>query len=233
MFTVKTQVFYWLSHMALIRKVCISKWTICVMCICKKKIKSGLCDLWPFGTFFLQHKSTFTHLFSMQDFMCLSTITLVYTVFDTPNSFFSLLPNAFNAVVHAAGDLHQPALLMPLSERSLIHLQRNPICTMTDTIPSILLHQHQVWTGNDLVSADLCDHTNTTRNDSCFGLSSTHPTQARGHKHTARQVTRAQVPPAGVQHSQLHRKTGRQQLHIMYTINVLHRFCSPLKFHVP
>lgn len=152
-------------------------------------------------------------------------------IFDSP-SFFSLLPNAFNAVVHAAGDLHQPALLMSLPERSLIHLQRNRHYSFSPASSASGINE--VLMGNDLVSADLCDHTNTTRNDSCFGLSSTHPAQARGHKDTARQVTRAQVPSAGIQHSQLHRKTGRQELgHVMYTINVLYLFCSSLKFHVP
>lgn len=39
----------------------------------------------------------------------------------------SLLPDAFNALLHAAGHLHQPALLMSLSERSLIHLHSHHI----------------------------------------------------------------------------------------------------------
>lgn len=56
------------------------------------------------------------------------------------------------------------------------------------------------------MSADLCNHANTTGNGGSFSLSSTHSPQARGHKDTARQVTGAQVPPAGIQHSQLHRQ---------------------------
>lgn len=60
--------------------------------------------------------------------------------------------------------------------------------------------------GNDWTSTDLRNQANTASNDSSFSLSSTHSTQARGHKDTAWQVIRAQVPPASIQHSQLHRK---------------------------
>lgn len=58
------------------------------------------------------------------------TLTLIMT--------FSLLPDAFNAVIQAAGDLHQPALLVSLSERSLIHLHRNQIHTPTNSISFFL-----------------------------------------------------------------------------------------------
>lgn len=70
---------------------------------------------------------------------------------------------------------------------------------------SSILAQQSVLTGNYL-----CNHTNAACDDGSFCLSSAHAPQARGHKDTATQVIRAQVPPAGVQHSQLH---GRTQGH--------------------
>lgn len=57
--------------------------------------------------------------------------------------------------------------------------------------------------------ADLCDNANAASNYGSFSLSSTHSPQARRHKDTTRQVTGAQVPPAGIQHRQLHTKIQR------------------------
>lgn len=57
--------------------------------------------------------------------------------------------------------------------------------------------------------ADLCNNANAAGNYSSFSLSSTHSPQARRHKDTTRQVTGAQVPPAGIQHRQLHTKIQR------------------------
>lgn len=37
-----------------------------------------------------------------------------------------MLPDACDAALHIAGDLHHPALLVSLSERSLVDLHRNP-----------------------------------------------------------------------------------------------------------
>lgn len=39
----------------------------------------------------------------------------------------SVLPDAFDALLQAAGHLHQPALLVSLSERSLVHLHGHRI----------------------------------------------------------------------------------------------------------
>ena len=61
------------------------------------------------------------------------------------------------------------------------------------------------------ISADLSNHADAAGNDCSFSLSSTHAPQARGEEDAAPQVVRAQVPPAGVQHSQLHTKTRGNQ----------------------
>ena len=118
------------------------------------------------------------------------------------------LPDALNAVLHAAGDLHQPALLMSFSKRSLIHLH-----TKTDSMTlthrtSLTLAQQSVLTGNDL-----CNHANAAGDDGSFSLSAAHAPQPRGHKDTPTQVVRAQVPPACVQHGQLHRQGNSFETH--------------------
>lgn len=47
----------------------------------------------------------------------------------------SVLPDAFDALLHAAGHLHQPALLVSLPERSLVHLHSSPSPLETETVP--------------------------------------------------------------------------------------------------
>lgn len=121
----------------------------------------------------------------------------------THDDVFSLLPDAFNAVIQAAGDLHQPALLISLSKRSLVHLHGNQIHSHTDTRHFPCSCSVREFMGKDSTETDLRDHTNTTGDDGSFCLSSTHAPQTGGHKHASPQVIRAQVPAAGIQHGEL------------------------------
>lgn len=51
-----------------------------------------------------------------------------------------MLPDACDAVLYVAGDLHHPALLVSLSERSLVNLRRNSfIQTLRNFLHSCLL----------------------------------------------------------------------------------------------
>lgn len=78
--------------------------------------------------------------------------------------------------------------------------------------------------GNDLKPADLCNHTDAAGNDGSFSLSATHSPQARGHKHTPPQITRAQVPPASIQYRQLQKRTTNTNLKQALQRALLH-FC--------
>lgn len=65
-----------------------------------------------------------------------------------------MLPDASDAVLHVAGDLHHPALLMSLSERSLVDLRRNShIQTLQNFLHSCLLSSELEVTGIQPTSA--------------------------------------------------------------------------------
>lgn len=102
----------------------------------------------------------------------------------------------------------------------------------TDTLTqrtSFILALPAVFMGIDWTPTDLCNHANTTGNDGSFSLSATHAPQAGGYKDTPPQVVRAQVPPAGIQQSQLHRKEEIQNI----TYGFKQRFITFLTFVLP
>lgn len=52
-----------------------------------------------------------------------------------------MLPDAGDAVLHVAGDLHHPALLVSLSERSLVDLHTSWAHSYAAELPPFLLPQ--------------------------------------------------------------------------------------------
>lgn len=51
-------------------------------------------------------------------------------MYDILTDLLIMLPDALHAVIQTTGDFHQPALLVSLSERSLVHLHTNQIHTI-------------------------------------------------------------------------------------------------------